>query len=500
MAFFDVIMWSDYGGDICGQVAGTAFVVCVGSYVLLRVWRSYCIDRKIKTKQESLKKSLQLLSEQLRTEGVSSVHRDKILELSLAELQQKLQSGELTAMEVLRAYQSKAMQMNEHLNCVVEPIWEAQALATECDLESKKKGPLHGIPISLKEAFYVQGYDCTAGMLHYVDKPVQDDAVLVKVLKRQGAIPFVRTNLPQTMLGIETSNPISGLTKNPCDQTRCAGGSSGGEGALIGGGGSLLGFGDDIGGSIRIPSAFCGICGFKPTSERLSTRGIFPLGSGQTLVRDAVGPMAKEVDSLVLSMQCLTVPYMYELDPFIPVMPFRTEVYEKKTPLRVGFYTWDGCIHPTPAVARAVMVAKSALEKMGHTVVEFKPPRAREAFIEIFLKTMFGDGLHEIRKDLKYDRIDPVIRLTYYGFSLPYFIRRIISFLIHFIEPMTADVLKLKTTTVGEWWNLAQKIDEYKLEFVKSWRNKKLDAVICPALACTPVPLHKTGDVISMYF
>ena len=107
------------------------------------------------------------------------------------------------------------------------------------------------------------------GLSNYIDRPFEQTSIIVQVLRHQGAIPFVKTNVPQTMLSWENSNPIFGMTRNPHDESRSAGGSSGGEAALIAAGGSVLGWGGDIGGSIRIPAAMCGIYGIKPTSTRI---------------------------------------------------------------------------------------------------------------------------------------------------------------------------------------------------------------------------------------
>ena len=114
-----------------------------------------------------------------------------------------------------------------------------------------------------------QGYDSTIGLAAFVGKPFSETSALVQVLRHQGAIPFVKTNVPQTMLSWECSNPIFGLTTNPHDTSRTVGGSSGGEAALLAAGGSVLGWGSDIGGSIRIPSSMCGVYGIKPTFARL---------------------------------------------------------------------------------------------------------------------------------------------------------------------------------------------------------------------------------------
>ncbi|ROL41638.1 Fatty-acid amide hydrolase 1 [Anabarilius grahami] len=160
-----------------------------------------------------------------------------------------------------------ALEVNKNLNCSTEFLMESVAQLK--DINTQKKGLLYGVPISIKDNVAYKGHDSSCGVVSKLDQPVVMDSVVVRVLKKQGAIPFIKTNIPQGLLNYDCSNPIYGQTLNPCNLQKTPGGSSGGEGALIGGGGSILGLGTDIGGSIRIPSSFCGICGFKPTSKRL---------------------------------------------------------------------------------------------------------------------------------------------------------------------------------------------------------------------------------------
>lgn len=197
------------------------------------------------------------------------------------------------------------------------------------------------------------------------------------------------------MLSYECSNPVYGATKNPYDRTRGPGGSSGGEGSLIGSHGSLLGIGTDIGGSLRIPAAFSGCCGFKPTAGRLSAQGLTSSTPGQEAVKSTAGPMAREVDGLVLLLRALWANgAMHALDPAVPPTPFNDAAYPyppccaaaaaaavppsdppcgaaPAKPLRVGWFLSDGFAPPTPACQRAVEVAKAGLAARGHTLVEF---------------------------------------------------------------------------------------------------------------------------------
>ena len=148
--------------------------------------------------------------------------------------------------------------------------------AIQCDKETKNgksRGPLHGIPVSIKDELHVAGTVTTIGLAARSDNIILEDGLIVENLRRHGAIPFVKTNVPQLLMIPETENIVFGVTKNPFDVERTPGGSSGGEGALIASRCSPIGIGTDMGGSIRIPSAFCGIYGFKPSSIRTTYKG-----------------------------------------------------------------------------------------------------------------------------------------------------------------------------------------------------------------------------------
>ena len=148
--------------------------------------------------------------------------------------------------------------------------------AIQCDKETKNKksrGPLHGIPISIKDELHVAGTVTTLGLAARSDNIILEDGLIVENLRRHGAIPFVKSNVPPLLMLYETENIIFGVTKNPLDIKRTPGGSSGGEAALIASRCSPAGIGSDIGGSIRIPCAFCGLYGFKPSSIRTTYKG-----------------------------------------------------------------------------------------------------------------------------------------------------------------------------------------------------------------------------------
>ena len=193
------------------------------------------------------------------------------------------------------------------------------------------------------------------------------DAVIVQVLRAQGAIPgFCRTNIPQTMLSFECSNPIYGQTANPHDTTRGPGGSSGGEGCLIASGGSLLGIGTDIGGSVRAPAHFCGVAGFKPTPQRVTKVGQASprVGGrdGQNAVRSVAGPLARRVGDLTAVMRCWwgrDNAAMRRVDPFAPKQGFSDAPIDVGA-IRVGVFHDDGWFEAAPSCVRAVREAEAA--------------------------------------------------------------------------------------------------------------------------------------------
>ncbi|XP_072275361.1 fatty-acid amide hydrolase 1-like [Pyxicephalus adspersus] len=358
-----------------------------------------------------------------------------ILDLPLAELLEKLQSGEVTPEMVLSTYMGQALEVTRQVNCITDYLPECEAQLVQLQNETVR-GPLYGVPISLKDNYDYKGHDTTLGLKKNLDQPAGDDAIIVQVLKKQGAVPFVKTNVPQSMLNYDCSNPIFGQTLNPLNYKKTPGGSSGGEGALIAGRGSILGFGSDIGGSIRFPSAFCGVCGFKPTGNRISKVGVQSSSPGQRAVTAMVGPIARDVESLVIAMRALLCDEMFQLDPTVPPIPFNEKVFSGTGPLRIGYYETDDSTMATPSMRRAVVQTKQLLERAGHQLVSFTPPAVEKALFDLVMKGLLADG----------------------GSTF------------------------LDNLSVKDLWKLHQAVEAYRKEFISCWRNEKLDALICPIL------------------
>lgn len=171
---------------------------------------------------------------------------------------------------LLEKHYDSAIKEAEELDKIIDAKRATSAQQFQDFVSSK---PLLGIPISVKDVFEMKGSDSTNGILYCCNKPCIADGSVLKMIRINGAIPFCKTSVPQLLMMAENWNRIIEDTVNPHDTTRSCGGSSGGEGALIGAGGSVLGVGGDIGGSLRIPAHFNGIMAYKPSTKRTFLNG-----------------------------------------------------------------------------------------------------------------------------------------------------------------------------------------------------------------------------------
>lgn len=252
-------------------------------------------------------------------------------------------------------------------------------------------GPLHGLPVSLKDQFHVKGVDTTQGYVGWIggnlgiDGPAQTHKVesqIVTELLSLGAVLYCKTSLPQTLLFGETVNNIIGQTLNPKNTNLSCGGSSGGEGALLALRGSSLGLGTDIGGSVRIPAAYNGIFSIKPTPERVSYRLAANTNPGQNTYRSTVGFMSTSLGGLKLGLQSVLSTQPWLRDPAVVPINFRQDVYEAfasragsrgqakadTAPLKLGVFWRDNVVEPHPPIQRGLKMLVEAVRAAGHTV------------------------------------------------------------------------------------------------------------------------------------
>ncbi|KAF4984102.1 hypothetical protein FZEAL_641 [Fusarium zealandicum] len=298
------------------------------------------------------------------------------------ELLAKISCQELSSEEVVVAFCKRASLAQQLTSCLTEVMFNeaierAKILDKQLKETGKLAGPLHGLPISLKDTFVVKGHHATVGYVEFLRRPIPDtNSALVDLLVDAGAVLFCKTNLPQTMMTADSENNVFGRTLNPHNTNLTAGGSTGGEGALLSFRGSPLGVGTDIAGSIRIPSLCCGIYGFKPTGDRVPFWGQahypFPRIALPGVVPTA-GPMGNSVEDLLMFMRTVMGQQPWRYDPTAINVPWRdlNEGFDK--PLTIGILSDDPSSPVHPPVRRALEKAASALQKDGHNVVHLSP-------------------------------------------------------------------------------------------------------------------------------
>lgn len=312
-----------------------------------------------------------------------------------------IRAKEISSVELLAAHVQQIEQINPALNAVVELLADSALFsarqADERMAAGEPCGPLHGVPFSIKDSIDVRGTKTTAGTFGRRDAmPAGQDATLVQRLRAAGAIPLVKTNVPDLLFSFESDNLIYGRSNNPYDVTRTPGGSSGGESALIAACGSPLGLGSDCLGSVRIPAAFCGITSIKPTSGRLPRTGHVPPAGSWFEALWQMGPMARYTEDLALAMQLLAGEDTCDFTS--PPVPLLEPGDAKNT--RIAFFTDNGFAPCAAEVQNAVRASAEFLSREGMHVEEHRPPGVEQVY-ELELALLGADGADGIDNYLK---------------------------------------------------------------------------------------------------
>ncbi|XP_015117790.1 fatty-acid amide hydrolase 2-A [Diachasma alloeum] len=303
--------------------------------------------------------------------------KNPLLQLSATELAKKIRLQQVTSEAVVTAYIKRIKKVNPFINAVVDERYEdAVREARDCDkmLESGEvtideitmSKPLFGVPFTVKESCGLKGLSQTGCTRVRRGIKAAEDSLIVASMRKAGAIPLCVTNTPELCSGFESANLVYGTTVNPYDGRHSAGGSSGGEGALIGAGASLIGIGSDIAGSIRVPSLFNGIFGHKPTPGIIPIKGHFPMSNGpkfQTYL--ALGPMTRFAEDLHLAVKVMSADCKQNLRLDDPVDIGKLNVFYMEDAGRAFGIT------PTNKDTRnAIFKAAQYFEKRGAKVVK----------------------------------------------------------------------------------------------------------------------------------
>ncbi|KAH7920551.1 amidase [Leucogyrophana mollusca] len=389
-----------------------------------------------------------------------------ITELDATAVCERIAKGQLTAVDAVTAFGKRAAIAHQVTACVTdffldEGIEQAKALDEFYRREGKVIGPLHGLPISIKEHIPIKGRWGSAGFLANVERSL-DDCDMTRTLRSLGAVFYVKTNQPQTLQHLETQSSY-GRTLNPHNSNLTPGGSSGGESALIAMKGSCMGVGTDGGGSIRVPCAHCGLYGIRPSCKRMPTFGYLAYQKGHDGYVTSTGPMCSSSRDLRLFLQAVLGARPHIIDPSLMPLPLTIPDLSKKT-LRVGIMMHDNVVMPHPPILRALELAKSKLEAAPNIeVINYEPYKHEEGY-SIIRPMYFEDGARTVRRLLKEGGED-MLPLSEWVTSPPHV--------------QDHDALAM--------WALHAKRNTYRRAYSDHWRQQGCDVLLCP-------PFHGTAS------
>jgi Asp-tRNA(Asn)/Glu-tRNA(Gln) amidotransferase A subunit family amidase len=335
---------------------------------------------------------------------------DQLVLQSAARQLELLRSGEISVVELAEAYIEQIARLNPQLNAFADYDAErVRVQARKLDETKAPRGPLHGLPVTVKSCIATAGYRCEIGSLLHEGEIPREDAVAVARLRSAGALILGTTNCPEFLMAYETDNLLHGRTNNPWDLSRTPGGSSGGEAAAIAAGLSSAGIGSDSGGSVRVPAHFTGICSLKPTPGRIPGRGHLPPCVGPFSTLGSIGPMARTIGDVALLFRTLS-----GQDPMDPVSPpialHEPDPAELRTNT-IGFFADDGLAPVTPETRAAVEAAAAALGHAGFRVEPFRP-RTLEPLRKLWWKFFVQCGAMSYEPEYRgrRERLSPVFR------------------------------------------------------------------------------------------
>ncbi|KAJ9297812.1 hypothetical protein DTO271G3_4033 [Paecilomyces variotii] len=404
--------------------------------------------------------------------GLLSAKELEITNSTATDLVVKLATGELKSYDVTLAFCKRAALAHQLLNCALEFFPDAAlAQAKELDeyFEKNKKpiGPLHGLPISLKDQFRIKGFETSMGYVSWLGKYDTEESIMVTLLRKAGAVFYVKTSVPQTLMVCETVNNIIGRTVNPRNKNWSCGGSSGGEGANVGFRGGIIGVGTDIGGSIRVPSAFNFLYGLRPSHGRMPYAKMANSMEGQETVHSVCGPIAHSVPDLKLFVTSVLSEEPWKYDSKVIPLPWRQneeDIIKSKLSsggLTLGFFNCDGNVLPHPPILRGIETVVSTLKKNGHNVVPWTPYK-HDFAVDLINGIYASDGCTDVYRDINASG-EPAI-------------------------PNIKDLLQpnIKKADMNELWDVQLKKWNYQIEYLAKWREaeeqlgKELDAIIAP--------------------
>lgn len=300
---------------------------------------------------------------------------------SAVALARRIRERTVTSRAVVEAHIAHLERCNPTLNALVrDRFTEARAEADAADeavRRGESLGPFHGVPCSIKEAFALTGMPNTSGLVARKGRLSTRDATAVRRLRAAGAIPLGVTNVSELCMWMESDNRVYGRSNNPYDPRRIVGGSSGGEGAVVGAGGAPFGLGSDIGGSIRMPAFFNGVFGHKPSAGLVPGSGQFPMATGPATRYLTTGPLARRAEDLHPLLRVLAGPDGE--DPGAVAMPLLDPATVSLEGLDVATVEHNGLVRVQRSLLAAQRAAAAHLRRRGARVHTVHLPELRSS-------------------------------------------------------------------------------------------------------------------------
>lgn len=420
--------------------------------------------------------------------------------LSATELAGLIAQGAITAREAVEGYIARIERVNAALNAaVVKRYGEARAEADAVD-QRRERGetlpPLAGVPITVKECLDLTGTPSTFGIPRRAATRAAADDPYVARLRAAGAIVTAKTNVAQLLIFTETDNPLYGRTNNPWNPERSSGGSSGGEGAIVAAGASALGLGTDIGGSVRIPAAFCGISALRPTAGRCPDIGRGSVPIGQQAVVSQIGPLARNVDDLACALAVINGGHGLDHQPVVPLGDYRGVDVKG---LRVTVLADDGVLSPSSAVARGLREATDILKAAGAIIVPCTLPPCAEA-MRIWLTCITADRGAGMRRSAGGGKIDGRAGLMLRLAGMPPALRGAVAGLLTAIgqKGLAGNMRMFAAGSADSYWQAVEDQMNYRAKFravLDAGAGGPVDLVLMPAYG---VPAVRHGASANM--
>ncbi|KIK62706.1 hypothetical protein GYMLUDRAFT_197815 [Collybiopsis luxurians FD-317 M1] len=392
-----------------------------------------------------------------------------------------IKARDVTAIEVLTAFCKRAAVAHQLLCCLTQIFFEeGLARAKELDEYYERTGqlvgPLHGLPISVKDHMGLKGKRATAGFSGDLDKLIStEDGPINGILRNAGCVFYCKTTLPQGIMHMEVYS-FWGQTLNPHNTKLTSGGSSGGCGALVSFGGSPLSIGSDIGGSVRSPASCCGIYTLKPTTGRLPGNGLRGCSAapGNDAILPTSGPLARSSRDINLFFEVVlsAQPWLQSMN-LVP-LPWRYEASKSAWSgnggkIRLGVMWNDGNVLPQPPVRRALRTMVEALRNSNdYEIVDYEPLYHKD-LTRMAESLYFTDGGAGVRARAAVTG-EPLCHLTEWAITLP----------------------GVKDHTIHELWELLLERDALRAKYYAYWNSQKIDVLLCPVHYGPAQPLQTT--------